>query len=53
MDADGRIIPAARFMPAAHPVVTSTGVMLLATGLMSRWGITGAELVPVAEPRAP
>jgi drug/metabolite transporter (DMT)-like permease len=39
----------ARFMPAAHPVVTSTGVMLLATALMGRWGFSGAALLPGAD----
>lgn len=41
----------ARFMPAAHPVVTSTGVMLLATLMMSPWGASGISLLPAAEPK--
>jgi drug/metabolite transporter (DMT)-like permease len=42
----------ARFVPTSHPVVTSAGVMLLASALMGPWTATGlAASLPVA-PRA-
>ncbi|RMF98360.1 MAG: DMT family transporter [Gammaproteobacteria bacterium] len=37
---------AARFMPPAHPVVTSAGVMLVAALLMSPAGYTAVQAIP-------
>jgi drug/metabolite transporter (DMT)-like permease len=43
---------AARFVPTAHPAVTSAGVMLLATCLMGPWVARGAAGVLDAPPLA-
>ncbi len=39
---------AARFMPAAHPVVTATGVMILANVMMSPFSASGLPLLATA-----
>lgn len=38
----------ARRMPASSPLVTSAGVMILASGLMAPFAVTGVEVLPVA-----
>ena len=43
---------AARFVPTAHPVVTSAGVLLVAAVLMSPWARTGLEISIEASPAA-
>ncbi len=39
---------AARFMPASHPVVTSCGVILIASGIMSPFSLDAVSLLPGA-----
>ncbi len=41
---------AARFMPASHPVVTSCGVILIASGFMSPFSLDAVALLPSASP---
>lgn len=43
---------AARFVPTAHPVVTSAGVLLIAALLMSPWMATGVAVGIAAPPAA-